>query len=113
MQQGLFTNSLSYYSTIIEWLESNMLPCYFKYFFGIDCPGCGLQRSIILLLEGNIWDSVMMYPALLPILFVLLLHFTNKKISYNGQAIFFKITVWVVASIIAVNFLYKIILRLV
>jgi hypothetical protein len=37
----------------------------------MDCPGCGIQRSISLLLQGNIVDSFLMYPALIPIILLL------------------------------------------
>ena len=47
-----------------EW----MLPCLSKQITGMDCPGCGIQRSISLLLEGEIVQSFLMYPALLPII---------------------------------------------
>ncbi|MGS0524465.1 DUF2752 domain-containing protein [Zobellia nedashkovskayae] len=32
-----------------------MLPCLNKKLFGIDCPGCGLQRSIVLFFKGRFW----------------------------------------------------------
>lgn len=107
MLPTLFINCANVYQTIVSWLAQNMLPCGFKYFFGIDCPGCGLQRSIILLLQGNVWASIQMYPPLLPTVFVLALHFFNKRIKYEGQTYFFKLIVWSVAGLIAINFLYK------
>lgn len=113
MLKCLITYSSNYYYvTLVSWLEQNMLPCYFKYFFGIDCPGCGLQRSTILLLKGNLWESIQMYPPLLPIVFVVLIHFFNKRVSYYNQALLFKITVWTVAGIIAINFAYKFIMQI-
>lgn len=98
---------LKYFNTLVSWLESNMLPCYFKYFFGIDCPGCGLQRSILLLMSGNLKASIQMYPPLLPIIFVLLLHFLNKVITYKNKTIIFKLSVWSAAALTAANFFYK------
>jgi hypothetical protein len=35
---------------------------------GIECPGCGLQTSLIELLKGNLWQSILDYPALLPLI---------------------------------------------
>jgi len=113
MLQGLFINCSNTYTTLISWFEQNMLPCGFKYFFGIDCPGCGLQRSIILLFNGNVWASIQMYPPLLPIIFVLALHFFNKSVKYNGQAYLFKLIVWLVAGLIAINFICKFIVRII
>lgn len=48
-----------------------MLPCMTKQMIGMDCPGCGIQRSISLLLHGNVIESFLMYPALIPIIFLL------------------------------------------
>lgn len=56
--------------TYFAWLlpEKYMLPCLSKQVFGIDCPGCGLQRSVILLLNGKFAESFFMYPGLFPML---------------------------------------------
>lgn len=55
----------------VDWLEQHMLPCPTKYFFGMDCPGCGMQRSLVELLNGNFLESLKLYPGLLPMLFTL------------------------------------------
>lgn len=57
----------------IDWLEHHMLACPNKVFFGMECPGCGMQRSVIELMRGNFLESLKLYPALLPILFTLVL----------------------------------------
>lgn len=48
--------------------EADMLPCLSKQLLGMDCPGCGLQRSVALLLRGEFWESFLMYPGLFPML---------------------------------------------
>lgn len=47
------------------------LSCKIKDTTGIECPGCGIQRSFELLLNGHFIDSFKMYPALLPLIFTL------------------------------------------
>ncbi|WP_241234703.1 DUF2752 domain-containing protein [Nonlabens ponticola] len=42
-----------------------------KKIIGMDCPGCGIQRSISLLFKGEIIDSFLMYPGLFPLGFLL------------------------------------------
>jgi len=42
-----------------------MFNCPIKQSFGIPCPGCGLQRSLEELLNGNFVASLKHYPALL------------------------------------------------
>lgn len=51
---------------MIHWLEDHLMPCFFKTYLGINCPGCGMQRSFIMLLKGEFVESIKMYPALLP-----------------------------------------------
>lgn len=48
-----------------------MLPCLNKKFFGVDCLGCGMQRSISLLLQGEFVEAFYMYPAIYPLLTLL------------------------------------------
>jgi hypothetical protein len=50
--------------------DSWMLPCMSKQLTGMDCPGCGIQRSISLLLEGHLEGSFLMYPGLFPGIFL-------------------------------------------
>jgi hypothetical protein len=57
-------------NSLISWLETHSMPCLYKKWFGMDCPGCGFQRSFILLLKGNFSDSFHLYPALIPFLMV-------------------------------------------
>src|ERR1700760_3215911 len=52
----------------IQWLQNHLIPCPFKYLTGVDCPGCGFQRSIIALIEGNLHKSFLLYPPAIPLL---------------------------------------------
>jgi hypothetical protein len=52
----------------IDWLEQHQMSCPSKALLGMDCPGCGMQRSMILLLKGEFAASFSMYPGLIPIL---------------------------------------------
>ena len=45
-------------------LEKYMLPCLNKKLFGIDCMGCGMQRSIALIAQGDFVGAFHMYPAI-------------------------------------------------
>lgn len=49
-------------------LSSWMLPCPVKALTGMECPGCGFQRSLWALLQGDIAGSWHAYPALIPFL---------------------------------------------
>jgi hypothetical protein len=61
------------FDNLIAWLESHFLACPYKKYFNIDCMGCGMQRSFIELLKGNFTESFYLYPALLPLMLMLLI----------------------------------------
>jgi hypothetical protein len=48
----------------ISFLEEHLLSCQWKDQFGAECAGCGLQRSVILLLKGEFVEAFYMYPAI-------------------------------------------------
>ena len=67
-------------------LEKYMFPCFSKTLFGIECLGCGFQRSFLLLLQGNFSGSFKMYPALITtILFlgILILNYVDTSRNYK------------------------------
>ena len=65
----------------LDWLEHHLLPCPTKYFFGVECPGCGMQRAIIELLRGNLVESIKLYPPLIPIMLMLVVLIINLKVN--------------------------------
>ncbi len=70
-------------------IEDYMLPCMNKKYLGVDCPGCGIQRAIALLWEGNFVDAFYMYPAIYPMLLLLsfLLIDLFLKVKYASKII--------------------------
>ncbi len=94
---------------IINWLESHQLPCMFKALTHVDCPGCGIQRSFILLIKGDVASSFLTYPALIPIILLvafLVLHLAIK--IRNGTSIL-KFAYIFCAGIILVSYIYKLV----
>lgn len=49
---------------LVNWLSEHMLPCAYKQLFGISCPMCGFQRSLIQLLQGDVWGSIEQFPPI-------------------------------------------------
>jgi len=88
-------------------IEDYMFPCFTKKILGFDCPGCGLQRSVALLFQGDFTAAFEMYPAiytLLP-LFVFLLADAFFKIKYSN-----KILITLMSSSVAlilINYILK------
>ncbi|MCF6140719.1 DUF2752 domain-containing protein [Flavobacterium sp. K77] len=70
----------------LEEIQKFMLPCLSKTLFGIECLGCGFQRSLFLLLQGEFQASFEMYPAIFTsLIFIasLLLNAVHKKGNYS------------------------------
>jgi hypothetical protein len=99
---------LTTYGEFVHWLETHLLKCPFKSTFLIDCPGCGLQRSFVALLKGNISNSFYLYPATLPILGLLLFTMLHLKFNFKNGSIVIKILYIFIASIIIINYIVKI-----
>ena len=91
-----------------HWIESNLLACPFKSFTGIDCPGCGIQRSIIAIFQGNFFSSVKFYPATLPIFALLGLTAIHLKLELKNGALLIKSLYIGITLIIIFNYIYKI-----
>ncbi len=90
--------------------EDQMLPCLSKQLLDLECPGCGLQRSVVLLLQGEFKASFLMYPGLYPLmlLFALILfdRIFNLSFGQRGIAILGLLTVGTILT----NFIIRLIL---
>lgn len=65
-----------------------MLPCFYKKYLGIECPGCGMQRSAIALIKGQFFESLSLYPMLIPLGLMLIFLLFHLKFKFeNGSKI--------------------------
>ena len=83
--------------------EEYMLPCLNKKLFGIECMGCGLQRSISLIFQGKFIDAFYMYPAIYTLIlmfFFIFLNIFNKNIKYAYKII---VTLAILNTVIIVS----------
>jgi hypothetical protein len=89
-------------------MEEYMVPCLSKKLFGIDCFGCGIQRSFVLLMQGEFEAAFYMYPAIYSmILFfaVIGLQLIQKNRSYHSWIVSLGI---ITAAIMVVSYFYKV-----
>ena len=89
-------------------IEKYMLPCMNKSLFGVDCIGCGTQRSLLLLLNGEFTKAFYQFPAIYTtlLLFGLIgLHLIDKKRNYQKIIIGLAI---INAIIMIISYIYKI-----
>jgi len=94
---------------LIDWFEKKQIPCFYKSVFGIECPGCGMQRAFVALLRGDFIVSLKLYPALLPTIVMLTL--LSVHIIYplkHGAKILLSLFVFNTVIII-ISYIYKLI----
>ncbi len=92
---------------IITFFESSLLTCPSKKLMGIECLGCGLQRSFILLMKGNILESIKMYPALIPLLFMMVYLTGHLYFNFKNGARFLKYFYFLNIILIVANYIIK------
>ncbi|MFD0794552.1 DUF2752 domain-containing protein [Mucilaginibacter litoreus] len=92
------------------WLQYHLLPCPFKYLTGIDCPGCGFQRSILLLIKGNLNDSLLMYPPAIPILLTALWWLADSLLRLDNPKAYIKKSLFIITgSFITISYAIKLV----
>ena len=90
-------------------LEDYMLPCINKKMFGIDCPGCGIQRSFVHVVKGEFQDAFHLYPAIFTLILLILFFILNKRFKFKfgkkiiGTLAVINIAVIIVSYIIKMN----------
>lgn len=99
---------LASYKDIINQLESGMLTCPSKKFTNLDCPGCGLQRSVIALLKGDVAMSWQLYPPALFIIVTLLILGVHLTLNERVTLFLLKISFIITVIVMTVNYIYKI-----
>ncbi|MBI3509914.1 MAG: DUF2752 domain-containing protein [Bacteroidetes bacterium] len=91
----------------LNWLQDHLIPCPIKSITGIDCPGCGFQRSLLFLLRGDLIESIKIYPALIPLLLTFIFLFLHLKFRFRKGTMFLLGFYFFSAAVIVVSYLYK------
>ena len=102
-----YFKSLAMLSKIIEWLESHMQSCFYKKYFGIECPGCGMQRGLVELLKGNFYESFVLFPALIPTISLVLYLILHLVFKFRNGANILKILFIINTSIVVLSYIYR------
>lgn len=88
--------------------EDYMLPCLNKKLLGIECFGCGFQRSLVFIFQGEFVAAFKMYPAIYTL--ILFVGFLILNIFYkfkNAEKIKLILVVLNIA-IIVISYIIKI-----
>ena len=88
-------------------MEKYMLPCLHKKLFGFDCPGCGGQRALVMLLHGDLTEAFFMYPAIYPLVLLGLSILVNliSPFKYYGKTVS-TLTIISIATIV-ISYIFK------
>ncbi len=90
-------------------LQDYMIPCATKQLLGFDCPGCGLQRSVMLLMQGDFIGAFNMYPAIFALIPLALVLITNKFFNFKyANQLIIALSISSVAMIV-INYILKLI----
>ncbi len=84
-----------------------MLPCYSKKLLGFDCPGCGLQRSLAFIFEGDFLAAWEMYPAIFSIIPLIGLYLATLFIEIKHANKIIITLVIISVSLIISNYISK------
>ncbi len=89
-------------------MEEYLFPCLNKQVFGIDCYGCGGQRSVLLLMKGDFYGALLLFPAIYPIL--ILFGFVIFNFFYKFQYDYYIKTALILftAAVLAISYMIKI-----
>ena len=89
-------------------LDDFMLPCLNKTLFGVDCLGCGIQRSISLIFQGQFVAAYKMYPAIFTLFILAIFLIFNLFIKFKHD---YKIKMGIIllnVIIVVISYLFKI-----
>lgn len=85
--KGIKFGATAAYLILVGVLSYFSVPCLFKTFFGIPCPGCGMTRAYLSLLHLDFAAAFSFHPMFwsVPILYLYILYdgrlFKNKRLN--------------------------------
>lgn len=74
----------------------------------MQCMGCGMQRSAIALLKGDFTGSLILYPALIPLLSLCVFTVAHLIFRFSAGARIIMFLQIMVVTIMLVHYFYKI-----
>ncbi|WP_090781312.1 DUF2752 domain-containing protein [Pedobacter sp. ok626] len=103
----LYIYLLSAWSFLLDQADNFFLRCPFKALTGIDCPGCGFQRSFVALLRGDLHESFHLYPATIPLLLTFIVVIPVNYFSKKDHTILIKTMYLITGTIVLGSYLFR------
>ncbi|MBB6236645.1 hypothetical protein HDC90_001257 [Pedobacter sp. AK013] len=91
----------------VDWLQNHLIACPFKALTGIDCPGCGFQRSFIALVQGDLSKSWSLYPPTIPLLILFASAGLLYKLQIKQRSFIFRILVIAIGNFVMISYVHK------
>ena len=91
---------------LVDFLEKNMLSCKWKE-LGLECTGCGLQRSVIHVLRGEFTEALIVYPAIYTLILMFVFLGIHLKFNFKEGARILKWLFVLNITIIVVHYILK------
>ena len=91
----------------MQWVENMMIPCLWKKYLHIECMGCGFQRSLVLVLQGQFEAAFYMYPAVYTLLILFGFLILHIKFQFKKGAKILLALFLINIIIIVINYILK------
>lgn len=95
------------YQNFINWLEDHRFSCHFREITGMECPGCGMQTAIIEILKGNVLEGVLIFPALVPMLFMVAFMMLHIRFGFRKGPSVLIISFIATLTVMLADYIYK------
>lgn len=92
---------------IMPKIEDYMLPCLNKKLFGFECMGCGIQRAVSLIFQGDFVGAFYMYPAIYTLIPLVLIIITSFFFKFKHSNKIINTLAIASISIIIISFIIK------
>ncbi len=90
-------------------MEDYMLPCLNKRLFGVECMGCGLQRALALIFQGEFTAAFNMYPAVYSLIALFLYVGLNILFKFKNSNKIIGVLAILTVSTILISYIIKLI----
>ena len=87
--------------------DDYLIPCPFKYFTGCNCPGCGIQRSIMKAFNGEFLESFTQHPAGIPIILLAIFFVVNLKMKFSFGNRILNLSIILIGVISIINWIVQ------
>lgn len=87
--------------------ESYMIPCLNKKLFGFECMGCGLQRAVALLFQGEFIAAFKMYPAIYTLIPLFVLVSINVFYKFKHAKALINLLAVISVAVIIISYVFK------